>query len=236
MLDLLTGFLDAGMGIYDTINDNMQADKNLELQRDQFNTQEDWNKKTWARDEERYQTTMSREDNATQRKAADLKAAGLSPVLAAGSAASASSFGTPNPKTAPAPQRAQTSIQPFKAQEIAAAAQNMMRQDQNIATSKTQRALLETQNEREKWNLNYYKDKGLPTDAPPVIKTGASLIGAAGTIWDKVKDNLKLTEAEKKVINDKINGISNRKTIDIPQKSATKESDLTPAQRKYLGR
>lgn len=65
-----------------------QSDKNVALQREQFEYQKQLN-----------QTAMDREDNAVQRRAADLMSAGLSPTLAAGSAAQ-----TAHMSSAPAPQ------------------------------------------------------------------------------------------------------------------------------------
>ena len=65
------------------------SDQNYQAQVDTLN----WQK-------EAQQTTWNREDNAVQRRVADLKAAGLSPILAAGSAASTSS-----PATVITPQR-----------------------------------------------------------------------------------------------------------------------------------
>lgn len=65
------------------------SDRNYQAQVDTLN----WQK-------EAQQTTWNREDNAVQRRVADFKAAGLSPILAAGSAASTSS-----PTTVITPQR-----------------------------------------------------------------------------------------------------------------------------------
>lgn len=70
------------------------ADMNFQLQKDQFNYQKELN-----------QIFMDREDNAAQRRAKDLQAAGLSKNLAAGSAASAQTM-----TSGSAPQRQQSYI------------------------------------------------------------------------------------------------------------------------------
>jgi len=71
--------LDAISGLINTVWGNINAGRNLELQGQQLDYQKAMQQNAWAR-----------EDNAVQRRVADLKAAGLSPVLAAGSAAQSS--------------------------------------------------------------------------------------------------------------------------------------------------
>lgn len=107
LFDAITGAVigtaDIGLGIANTVLAQKNADRNYGQQQDVLSWQKSAQEKTWLR-----------EDTAVQRRVADLKAAGLSPTLAAGSAASTSS-----PVSVSAPQRQHTDINQRYAEQAA---------------------------------------------------------------------------------------------------------------------
>lgn len=106
---------------------------NVGQQKKQFEWQKMAQEKTWAR-----------EDNATQRRVADLKAAGLSPTLAAGSAAAASS-----PITPKAPQADMSNMM------NGLAISNMV---ENIAKTKAEKKRIQQETDIVKHDFDKLKD------------------------------------------------------------------------------
>lgn len=134
---LITGI---ASGIGNLIGGNIQQDRNFALQGAQL----DYQKKM-------QQTQWEREDNAVQRRVNDLKAAGLSPVLAAGSSAQA---GAPINVTAP-----QRQYIPSDTDSL-----GMTAQMAQIAQSKAQAALTAVEAEKKAYALQYFKEQGVPEE------------------------------------------------------------------------
>ena len=136
----------------------------------------------------RYWEEREREDNAVQRRAADLKAAGLSPTLAAGSPAQAS-------------QTPMANAPDFGGMDPAGAAMNMMTGQKNIDHTSSQIALnkkmqqyqqkniefMGAQIDRFRYDTDYYKKLGLPTNktSGPTAEIGAAL-NAFAEVLDRV--------------------------------------------------
>ncbi len=137
-MNILGGLVNAGStiaGTVDSINTNRE---NLALQKENLAYQKDLQ-----------HVMFQREDNAVQRRVADLKAAGLSPTLAAGSAAAAG----PVISTS-APQRKSNfeSLMALASVGTALAQQQKAQTEADIARNK----LIQ-----DKMDTAYYKSKGL---------------------------------------------------------------------------
>ena len=130
LLSMAGGLIGLGSGIAgDVLNYKIGKD-NLSLQQQNLDYQKHVQGITW-----------NREDNAVQRRVADLKAAGLNPVLAAGSAANSGPI-----VSTQAPQR--ESITLGNKTELLNAAMNLLRMKQDISTSVAQQKYLEAQKEQ----------------------------------------------------------------------------------------
>lgn len=146
-----------------------------------------------------YKESLAREDTAVQRRAADLRAAGLSPVLAAGQGAS-----TMPPISLNAPKM---DVNPS---ELAAAAMTMMSQEAEISKTKEQEKLnaaqkklvdaqrLEVNAKRREteWNLSRYMKHKLPTNYHGGVGDVAFGVDAA----EQAAERLRLKMEEQKRI------------------------------------
>lgn len=146
---------------------------------------------------------MSREDNAMQRRVADLKAAGLSPTLAAGSPASAAQVVTPQSgmKYTDSPmERAGTAIS--GALGKASLAMTTLKAKKDIAQTEAQTELINKQKETAAYNLLKAKKTGVATNQ--ALPKGVKYIEYGQSIMNQATKELKgkvkgWTQAGKKV-------------------------------------
>lgn len=141
------------------------------------------------------QQIFAREDTATQRRASDLIAAGLSPTLAAGSAAGA---GAVVQSTAPSPGQGNV-------MDMVPMIMSVMKQKQEIDMSEMQVELIKKQIEKvmseknqidqntakDYYNYNWFSGKGLPIGQSNIATQIASALGLGMKVkFDKAKSQL----------------------------------------------
>ena len=163
-LDIVGGLANVGSTIAGTVDSIKTNKENLALQKDNLAYQKDLQK-----------TIFQREDNAVQRRVADLKAAGLSPTLAAGSSAGAGSVVSTS-----APQK-KSNLESYLA--LASVATSLAKQQQ----AQTEADIARQQLIQTKMDTDYYRNKNI---SPVEAHLGFSqlltnlLAGIANPIYD----------------------------------------------------
>lgn len=213
------GLLGFGTGIANSVMQNQQADDNLALSQESFEWNKNFQERNWQYQHQLnmmnrqdgldlINRTMAREDNAVQRRAADLEAAGFSRHLAAGQGANASSFSMPSTSAAggsalSAPQRAFTQLQ--LSNTVINDLVGVLEGVERVSKSNTERLLLQDQrnlikaqiadyeantgyrntlNKREKYKSQYEEGKGLPMEMLTQSISGLSFTAPYGVLGD----------------------------------------------------
>lgn len=154
--DLAVGLLGGSIvgGLIDTFAGASASHDNYEMQ-----------KKVLEYQKQTQNTAWQREDNAVQRRVADLKAAGMSPVLAAGQGAQASG---PIQVTAPQYQKQWSAGQ---ALDKAGMALQLMQAKENIAYTRAQKDYIDLQKNVLKHDYNIMQNDGMSSNPSGIPKT-----------------------------------------------------------------
>lgn len=209
--------VDVGIGSIPLVGPAYTAMKNRQSQQQQF----DYSK-------ELQQQMFQREDNAVQRRKADLIAAGLSPVLAAGSAASAGPVVSTNaPQLQNMPDSAQIMMSMIKMKN------DISMTDAQKELMRKQQEQLDTQIDKNKadaaisWNdYKIFKNTGTPSNSSGTVKTIRDILGL-GTAGEGTSTKVILDQIAEKLQNDdrRRDSIIN----EIKQKNADRIYDKYPS-------
>ncbi len=172
-LDIVGGLANVGSTIAGTVDSIKTNKENLALQKDNLAYQKDLQKEIFAR-----------EDNAVRRRVADLKAAGLSPTLAAGSSAGAGSVVSTS-----APQK-KSNLESYLALASVGTALAQQQKAQTEADIARQQLI------QDKMDTAYYKSKGV---SPVESRTGFQqlLVNVLNGFFNRATSNLPISDIVK---------------------------------------